>query len=167
MLNAEMLRTQLDLKDTARMKENHEAAVRRKFNLGDENFLKSLSSSGYLWGPDGLFLSSELKSWSDSRQYCRDRGADLVIINTEEKLVSLCECLVWIGLSDTENEGIMKWVDNSPLNQGFWRKSEPNNYGGNEDCIELNYKREETGWSPLNSWNDVPCSETKKGICEK
>uniref|UniRef100_A0A672QET7 C-type lectin domain-containing protein n=1 Tax=Sinocyclocheilus grahami TaxID=75366 RepID=A0A672QET7_SINGR len=114
-----------------------------------------------------FFKSSELKSWSDSRQYCRDRGADLVIINTEEKQVSLCECLVWIGLSDTEIEGIMKWVDNSPLNQGFWRKSEPNNYGGNEDCIELNFKREETGWSPLNSWNDVPCSEKKKGICEK
>ncbi len=90
-------------------------------------------------------MSSEEKSWSDSRQYCRDRGADLVIINTEEKQVSLCECLlmkmrgitlipvfvhtqrhissfikdnVWIGLSDTENEGNMKWVDNSPLNQG-------------------------------------------------
>uniref|UniRef100_A0A672QEI5 C-type lectin domain-containing protein n=1 Tax=Sinocyclocheilus grahami TaxID=75366 RepID=A0A672QEI5_SINGR len=108
----------------------------------------------FLCGSGWLFMSSELKSWSDSRQYCRDRGADLVIINSEEKQVSLCECL--------EIEGIMKWVDNSPLNQG-----EPNNYGGNEDCIELNFKREETGWSPLNSWNDVPCSEKKKGICEK
>ncbi len=41
-----------------------------------------------------FFMSTELKSWSDSRQYCRDRGADLVIINTEEKQVSLCECLL-------------------------------------------------------------------------
>ncbi|XP_016139681.1 CD209 antigen-like protein E [Sinocyclocheilus grahami] len=131
---------------------------------------QATSKRGYLWGPDGLFLSTELKSWSDSRQYCRDRGADLVIINTEEKqrhISSFIKERVWIGLSDTEIEGIMKWVDNSPLNQGFWRKSEPNNYGGNEDCIELNFKREETGWSPLNSWNDVPCSEKKKGICEK
>uniref|UniRef100_A0A673HIM7 CD209 antigen-like protein 2 n=1 Tax=Sinocyclocheilus rhinocerous TaxID=307959 RepID=A0A673HIM7_9TELE len=113
-----------------------------------------------------LFLSL---IWSDSRQYCRDRGADLVIINTEEKQVSLCECLerVWIGLSDTENEGIMKWVDNSPLKQGFWLKGEPNNYYENEDCIELNYKRDQVEMSPLNSWNDVPCSEKKKGICEK
>uniref|UniRef100_A0A673KXP1 C-type lectin domain family 4 member M-like n=1 Tax=Sinocyclocheilus rhinocerous TaxID=307959 RepID=A0A673KXP1_9TELE len=114
-----------------------------------------------------FFMSTELKSWSDCRQYCRDRGADLVIINTEEKQVSLFSERVWIGLSDTENEGIMKWVDNSPLKQGFWFKGEPNNSNGNEDCIELNYNREETGWSPLNSWNDYPCSEKKKGICEK
>ncbi|XP_016139808.1 CD209 antigen-like protein E [Sinocyclocheilus grahami] len=111
-----------------------------------------------------------LKSWSDSRQYCRDRGADLVIINSEEKqrfISSFIKDRVWIGLSDTENEGIMKWVDNSTLKPGFWLKGEPNSYGGKEDCIELNYKREETGWSPLNSWNDHSCSEKKKGICEK
>ncbi len=39
-------------------------------------------------------MSTELKSWSDSRQYCRDHGADLIIINTEEKQVSLFECLL-------------------------------------------------------------------------
>ncbi len=39
-------------------------------------------------------MSTELKSWSDSRQYCRDRGGDLIIINTEDKQVSLCECLL-------------------------------------------------------------------------
>ncbi len=39
-------------------------------------------------------MSTELKSWSDSRQYCRDHGADLIIINTEDKQVSLCECLL-------------------------------------------------------------------------
>uniref|UniRef100_A0A8C2IJ78 Si:ch73-343l4.8 n=1 Tax=Cyprinus carpio TaxID=7962 RepID=A0A8C2IJ78_CYPCA len=117
-------------------------------------------------GPVCFFMSTELKSWSDSRKYCRDRGADLVIINTEEKQVSLFSERVWIGLSDTENEGIMKWVDNSPLKQGFWLKGEPNN-ANNEDCIELNYNREKPGWSPLNSWNDMLCSEKIKGICEK
>ncbi|XP_042620464.1 CD209 antigen-like protein E [Cyprinus carpio] len=117
-----------------------------------------------------FFMSTELKSWSDSRQYCRDRGADLVIINTEEKqrfISSLVSERVWIGLSDREQEGNMKWVDNSTLKQGFWLKGEPNNYGGNEDCIQLNFNRGKTGWSPLNSWNDMICSEKIKGICEK
>uniref|UniRef100_A0A8C1LW67 C-type lectin domain-containing protein n=1 Tax=Cyprinus carpio TaxID=7962 RepID=A0A8C1LW67_CYPCA len=86
-------------------------------------------------GPISFFMSTERKSWSDSRQYCRDRGADLVIINTEEKQVSLCECLLmnkrnhtysfWIGLSDREQEGNMKWVENSPLKQGYTQRHYP------------------------------------------
>ncbi|XDV16007.1 hypothetical protein PO909_015902 [Leuciscus waleckii] len=122
--------------------------------------------SGFLWGPDGLFMSSEPMSWSDSRHYCRDRGADLVIINTEEKqrrITSFIKERVWIGLYEIENEGIMKWVDDSPLTQGFWADGEPNNYRGeDEDCIELNPKKH-----TLNNWNDLRCSEKKKGICEK
>uniref|UniRef100_A0A9J8B9L6 C-type lectin domain-containing protein n=1 Tax=Cyprinus carpio carpio TaxID=630221 RepID=A0A9J8B9L6_CYPCA len=120
-------------------------------------------------GPVCLFMSTELKSWSDSRQYCRDRGADLVIINTEEKqrfISSLVSERVWIGLSDREQEGNMKWVDNSTLKQRFWFKDQPNNIGGNQDCIELNFNRGKMGWSPLNSWNDLQCFDKKKGICE-
>ncbi|XP_077057456.1 CD209 antigen-like protein 2 [Siphateles boraxobius] len=123
------------------------------------------SRRGFLWGPDGLFMSKEPMSWSDSRHYCRDRGADLVIINTEEKqrhISSFIKESVWIGLSEIENEGIMKWVDNSPLKQGFWADGEPNNYGGeDEDCIEL-----DPGHT-LNNWNDLKCSDKRKGICEK
>ncbi|XP_059407675.1 C-type lectin domain family 4 member A-like [Carassius carassius] len=114
-------------------------------------------------------MSTE-SSWSDSRQYCRDRDADLVIINTEEKqrfISSLVSERVWIGLSDTENEGIMKWVDNSTLKQGFWVKNQPNNQNGNQNCVEMNYNRGKTGWTPLNSWNDFSCLEVKKGFCEK
>uniref|UniRef100_A0A8C2GJK9 C-type lectin domain-containing protein n=1 Tax=Cyprinus carpio TaxID=7962 RepID=A0A8C2GJK9_CYPCA len=115
-----------------------------------------------LKGNGRLFISTELKSWSDSRQYCRDRAADLVIINTEEKFISsLVSEIVWIGLSDREQEGIMKWVDNSTLKQQFWESNEPNDAGGNEDCIELNPAK-----SVLNNWNDIPCSDKRKWICD-
>ncbi|KTF93068.1 hypothetical protein cypCar_00014661 [Cyprinus carpio] len=109
--------------------------------------------------------SSELKSWSDSRQYCRDHGGDLVIINTEEKqrhISSFIKESVWIGLSDSENEGNMKWVDNSPLNQGYWSPGEPNSFQGtNEDCTELIPTRDS-----VSNWNDLPCSVTLKWVCE-
>ncbi len=48
--------------------------------------------SAYLWDPDDLFMPDKINTWSDSRQYCRE--ADLIIINTEDKQVSLCECLL-------------------------------------------------------------------------
>ncbi|XP_067258493.1 CD209 antigen-like [Chanodichthys erythropterus] len=87
----------------------------RKLEL--ENELRNISEQGN----GRFFISDELKSWSDSRQYCRDRGADLVIIDTEVKqryISSFIKASVWIGLNDIENEGDMKWVDNSPLKQG-------------------------------------------------
>ncbi|XP_050961538.1 CD209 antigen-like protein C [Labeo rohita] len=108
--------------------------------------------------------SSLWKNWFDSRQYCRDHGGDLVIINSEEKqrhISSFIKERVWIGLSDIQQEGRMKWVDNSPLIRGFWYKGEPNNYAGNEHCIELIPSKE-----PLKNWNDHSCSVNKKWICE-
>ncbi|XP_051749100.1 uncharacterized protein LOC127512338 [Ctenopharyngodon idella] len=127
--------------------------------------LEKEKSKGNLCGPVCLFKSNESKSWSESRQYCRDRGADLVIINTEEKQRSISSFIkerVWIGLSDIENEGNMTWVDNSTLKQGlfrFWYGGEPNNAGGDEDCVEL------MPLNTINNWNDLPCSEKRKGIC--
>ncbi len=58
------------------------------FNV--DGFIKCM----FLCGSGCFFVSTELKSWSDSRQYCRDHGSDLIIINTEEKQVSLIECLL-------------------------------------------------------------------------
>ncbi|XP_077057529.1 C-type lectin domain family 4 member E-like isoform X4 [Siphateles boraxobius] len=130
-----------------------------------EELEKEISKQGFLWGADGLFISSESMSWSDSRKFCRDQEADLIIINTEEKqrfITALFKERVWIGLSDAETEGRMKWVDNSPLNQGFWYKGEPNSHGGNEDCIVLHPTD-----TSLNNWHDYPCSHKMTCICEK
>ncbi len=57
-------------------------------------FYNSFIKYMFLCGSGSFFVSNELKSWSDSRQYCRDHGADLIIINTEDKQVSLIECLL-------------------------------------------------------------------------
>ncbi|KAK7161102.1 hypothetical protein R3I94_003933 [Phoxinus phoxinus] len=133
--------------------------LERKIASLDGELKKAASNRGI------FFTSSEGKSWSDSRKYCRDRGGDLIIINTEEKqrfITSFIKESVWIGLTDSETEGIMKWVDNSPLNKGFWSSGEPNNYGGkDEDCIELNPTKD-----TMNNWNDIPCSWKMKWICE-
>nr|XP_055060105.1 C-type lectin domain family 4 member E-like isoform X2 [Misgurnus anguillicaudatus] len=112
-----------------------------------------------------VYISTEKKSWSDSRQFCRDRGGDLIIINTEEEqryISSIAKDVVWIGLSDIAEEGKMKWVDNTPLIKGFWVENEPNDFSGSEDCVDLNPTK-----PVLNNWNDLPCTDTRKWICDK
>uniref|UniRef100_A0A8C9S0P0 C-type lectin domain-containing protein n=1 Tax=Scleropages formosus TaxID=113540 RepID=A0A8C9S0P0_SCLFO len=49
------------------------------------------------------YISREKKSWSDSQQFCRWRGADLVIINTREEQKKIQHSLKlvhkWFSLS--------------------------------------------------------------------
>ncbi|KAI4896072.1 hypothetical protein NFI96_007118 [Prochilodus magdalenae] len=86
------------------------------------------------------FFSTEQKTWSESRQDCRERGADLVIINSREEQMFFTgqkkERNYWIGLTDVVTEGVWKWVDDQPLmeKENFWRTGEPNDAGGKEDC---------------------------------
>ncbi|KAL6466952.1 hypothetical protein MHYP_G00247560 [Metynnis hypsauchen] len=106
------------------------------------------------------FISTGQKIWSQSRQDCRKKGADLVIINSREEQ-DFTNILkrgqrAWIGLTDSEMEGVWKWVDGSALTTGFWRNAEPNGAAGDEDCVVT-----------VNNWADFPCDPMFVGICEK
>nr|XP_055074616.1 CD209 antigen-like [Misgurnus anguillicaudatus] len=111
------------------------------------------------------FISSDKKTWSDSRTNCTQRGADLIIINNQEEqgfVKNMSGIEYWIGLSDSDVEGTWKWVDGSTLNTSFsfWDKSispkEPNG-GTAENCAAI--------YSP--GWVDYSCTKTFNWICEK
>ncbi|KAB5518269.1 hypothetical protein PHYPO_G00163810 [Pangasianodon hypophthalmus] len=112
-------------------------------------------------------VSSSLKPWVESRQDCRTTGADLVIINSreEQQFVSGLGENLWIGLTDIEQEGQWKWVDNTSLESGYWMNNEPNSGGYpfvDEDCAQV------VSLSPaISSWNDFRCNRGLYGLCEK
>ncbi|XP_070965365.1 C-type lectin domain family 4 member E-like [Oncorhynchus clarkii lewisi] len=114
------------------------------------------------------FLSTEEKTWKQSREDCKGRGADLVIINSREEqtFVLNLHLRVWIGLNDSVTEGIWKWVDGTTLTTGYWGKGQPNNGGlfpGQEDCVEIYYRQAD----PVQTWYDDNCGTNHNWICEK
>lgn len=115
------------------------------------------------------FLSSEMKTWVESRNFCQREGADLVVINNTEEQRALYrldednELLFWIGLDG--RDGTFKWVDGSPLTEEFWQDGQPDDGGPNtkvEDCVEMYHH------NPVYAnWNDAPCESKRRWLCEK
>uniref|UniRef100_A0A3B4EPF7 C-type lectin domain-containing protein n=1 Tax=Pygocentrus nattereri TaxID=42514 RepID=A0A3B4EPF7_PYGNA len=108
------------------------------------------------------YISADKKSWSESRQDCRQRGADLLIINSREEQV------INTRLPDAHWQaplpGIWKWVDDSALTTEFWWKGEPNNHQNN-DCAITGYRS--AGSGSLSTWADYSCNIAAFWICEK
>ncbi|XP_026226429.1 C-type lectin domain-containing protein [Anabas testudineus] len=132
--------------------------------------------------PDGWFqvgdqcflLTRDVRvDWQASKKKCAEIGSHLAILTSKEQHEALenermrtrvAYTDFWIGLTDVENEGDWKWVDNSMLKTPFWNtlKSEPDNNqsGGEEgeDCAVVDSKSQ--------SWYDVPCSFLYHRVCQ-
>ncbi|XP_073325732.1 galactose-specific lectin nattectin-like [Pagrus major] len=63
----------------------------------------------------------------------------------------------WIGLFDAIQEGMWLWTDGSRVVFTRWHSKEPNNSGGKEHCVEINFRGD--------YWNDVPCSQRWPSVC--
>ncbi|CAI5679840.1 unnamed protein product [Oreochromis niloticus] len=117
----------------------------------------------WVYFSDSLYqVSSEQKSWEESRQDCLQKGSDLVIINSreEQNFVNQFKRLLWIGLTDSETEGTWKWVDGTQVNTSYWNSGESNG-GRGENCGQIK------AYDSQNSWNDETCSNQHFWICKK
>ncbi|KAJ0059066.1 hypothetical protein NL108_007438 [Boleophthalmus pectinirostris] len=127
--------------------------------------IDNYASEGWVYFQGSVYLgSTTAQSWEQSRQYCQQRGADLIIITSvqEQTFASTFSGRRWIGLTATQSERRKwRWVDGSQLNTRFWYSGEPNNKDNHEFCVETNFRG--TG----NTWNDESCTEKLLCICQK
>ncbi|XP_066446131.1 C-type lectin domain family 4 member G-like isoform X2 [Eleutherodactylus coqui] len=116
------------------------------------------------WEPVGLFcyyFSTDHLTWDNARDECIRKRSGLVMLKTREETEALKSILekarYWIGSRrDTKNAN-WKWLDGSVMSFSIWRKGEPNNSNGKEDCVE--------SWN--GNWNDRSCTDTEKYVCKK
>ncbi|OBS81298.1 hypothetical protein A6R68_20517, partial [Neotoma lepida] len=108
------------------------------------------------------FFSTFKQTWKESVTACKEVGAQLVVIKSDEEQSFLQQTstkkgYMWMGLSDLKQEGKWLWVDGSPLKWSqYWSPGEPNNIG-DEDCADFSD----------NGWNDNLCFTEKFWICKK
>uniref|UniRef100_A0A671L6C4 C-type lectin domain-containing protein n=1 Tax=Sinocyclocheilus anshuiensis TaxID=1608454 RepID=A0A671L6C4_9TELE len=129
------------------------------------------------------YLSNETKNWTESRRYCTEKGADLIIINNREEYDFVqnmsAAAVVYIGLTDSDVEGSWKWVYVSYRTESStehlmlictfssWASGQPN--GDNkvdEDCA-VTVAVPRPAFLNLVGWHDVACNRAFQWICEK
>ncbi|MEQ2254014.1 hypothetical protein ILYODFUR_038555 [Ilyodon furcidens] len=71
-----------------------------------------------MFGCSCYYLSTSSGSWDEGREDCKNRGGDLLVIDSadEQKFIStFTKQQAWIGLNDKETEGSWKWVDGTSM----------------------------------------------------
>lgn len=109
-------------------------------------------------------LSNGLKTWSQAQTEANSLGGYLVVINSAQEEANLKQLFgtaeeFWIGLTDTSNEGKFVWLNNDPVNYTNFATGEPNNFGGDEDYVSMNY-------GSGGKWNDWGSTQKFLGIIE-
>ncbi|CAC5395317.1 MRC [Mytilus coruscus] len=111
-------------------------------------------------------FSTDSKNWENAQIECRNNGANLVAINSEEEMFYIKEQAkdrnshFWLGANDRLNEGIFVWGDsNETLTVNDWRVFLPSG-GTTDNCIYISKKY-------LFNWFDTKCSDVIPFICEQ
>ncbi|KAK3100720.1 hypothetical protein FSP39_024244 [Pinctada imbricata] len=111
-------------------------------------------------------VGSQSKSWREARRWCQSHSAELISITSvfeqlfiQNQIKNTTAFSFWTGFSETDFDLGYKWSDGSPASYINWRKGEPNDFYGAEDCVEIMVYS--------GQWNDAHCATKKGFICEK
>jgi len=106
----------------------------------------------------------DAKTWLEQEAEAMSLGGHLVTINdgTENTFLvgefNLFQTNMWIGFTDRALEGTFAWTSGQAVTYTNWFSGEPNNQGGNEDYVDLNWF--------FSRWNDLSGDQQLLGIAE-
>lgn len=81
-------------------------------------------------------------SWSESEAFAQSQGGHLATVRSAAENAWIAAAFpqypfLWIGLSDAASEGHFEWTSGEPLVYENWWFGEPNNFGDDEDYVEV------------------------------
>jgi hypothetical protein len=120
-----------------------------------------------VFGGRTFLFCQDMRTWPEAEMFCAGLGGHLASIHSTaendfifQEINAFSHDKAWIGFNDRAVEGTFVWTDASPSDFTDWAPGEPNNAGGNEDCGQLDR------FYPDETWNDEPCDEALRFVCE-
>lgn len=118
-------------------------------------------------GATSYYFCADPLGFDEARAFCMGLDADLLKVDDQAELDFLAGAGIpasagaggWRnGLNDVATEGTFVWTDGTAPAVAPWNVGEPNDAGGNEDCVEMT--------TAADTWNDIPCTEPRAFVCE-
>ncbi|XP_028136782.1 perlucin-like [Diabrotica virgifera virgifera] len=122
------------------------------------------------------FLGAKKVNWAAAIKLCQTVGMSLVSIQNKEKSDQITQFLestgvnydsydtaIWTSGNRLQDKVNWFWLAREPVRFTNWdtRYNEPNNYGGNEECISILKD------GAITTWNDIACNREFYPLCEK
>ncbi|XP_027893466.1 ladderlectin-like [Xiphophorus couchianus] len=109
------------------------------------------------------------RTWARAERDCLSLGAQLASVHSFLEHHQIQNLIsesgggnqeTWIGASDAEENSIWFWSDGRIFQFTNWCGGQPNNAGGKQSCVVMNY-------SVNTCWNDEQCTASRPYVCVK
>ncbi|XP_029310500.1 ladderlectin-like [Cottoperca gobio] len=116
-----------------------------------------------------FYYVPQLLSWAQAERNCQSLGGNLASVHSLTEYHTLQMLVLrashkqeqtWIGGSDGQQENYWFWSDGTSFQYTNWCTGEPNNAGGRQSCLLINF-------SVKKCWDDQKCTSRLPSICAK
>ncbi|CAJ1085704.1 type-2 ice-structuring protein-like isoform X5 [Xyrichtys novacula] len=114
------------------------------------------------------YISKHL-TWAQAENNCKSLGGHLASVHSGWEYQQIKALVArggggnqnaWLGGSDCHSEGHWSWTDGTCFNYKHWCRGEPNNSGGRQHCLQMNF-------SCRKCWDDLWCDRRLPSVCVK
>ncbi|XP_047454465.1 ladderlectin-like isoform X2 [Mugil cephalus] len=115
-----------------------------------------------------IFIPTHM-TWATAERNCRSLRGNLASVRDVFEYQAIQKVIwssthaypkTWIGGNYGGEKGFWLWSDGTPFHYSNWCRGEPNNLGGRQNCIQMNFR-------DYKCWDDEKCHLRRPSVCAK